>query len=448
MKRNSRSRARMSSGKVHFQSDAKGLTSQAGLIPVMKFLDKFGITKSLDKLVPHERGDSAVYSLADVIILTCVGLVGGATSILKIVALWSDGVLRRIGGWSRIPDDSTIGRIFKEVKEEQIALMESLTHRLRGRFWKAALRSGVSKIGAIREIWIDVDSTVKTVFGEQEGAAKGYNPEKKGARSYHPLIAFCCETKEIIQAWYRTGSAYTGNGIVEFMKQLLAHMPDRVRLVFRGDSGFFAGALMALLDSLGHGYLIKVKLKGLVSLMEKQDWTAIPGHPGWEQCEFYYACSGWGKTRHFVAVRIEQEDKPGAQPELFDINVYEYFCYVTTEKLTPWATHKKYGERATCETLIEESKSQMGMGHIKTGDFLANAALFHCAVLAYNTVKWMALMSGNTELRKWEVQTVRTFLVRVAGKLLTGNNQLTIRTPDDHLYSTEWSAWVAVGLEA
>jgi hypothetical protein len=191
-----------------------------------------------------------------------------------------------------------------------------------------------------------------------------------------------------------------------------------------------------------------VKLNGLVSLMEKQDWTAIPGHPGWEQCEFYYACSGWGKTRHFVAVRIEQEDKPGAQPELFDINVYKYFCYVTTEKLTPWATHKKYGERATCETLIEESKSQMGMGHIKTGDFLANAALFHCAVLAYNTVKWMALMSGNTELRKWEVQTVRTFLVRVAGKLLTGNNQLTIRTPDDHLYSTEWSAWVAVGLEA
>jgi hypothetical protein len=222
----------------------------------MKFLDKFGITKSLDKLVPHERGDSAVYSLADVIILTCVGLVGGATSILKIVALWSDGVLRRIGGWSRIPDDSTIGRIFKEVKEEQIALMEALTHRLRGRFWKAALRAGVSKIGAIREIWIDVDSTVKTVFGEQEGSAKGYNPEKKGARSYHPLLAFCCETKEIMQAWYRTGNAYTSNGIVDFMKQLLAHMPDRVRLVFRGDSGFFVGALMALLDSLGHGYLL------------------------------------------------------------------------------------------------------------------------------------------------------------------------------------------------
>ncbi len=287
---------------------------------------------------------------------------------------------------------------------------------------------------------------LRMVYGKQEGAAKGYNPEKKGALSYHPLIAFCCPTKEIMQAWYRTGNAYTSNGIVEFMKQLLAHMPDRVRLVFRGDSGFFVGALMALLESLGHGYLIKVKLRNLVTLMERQVWTEIPGQLGWEQCEFYHECSGWGKSRRFLAVRIEQKEKPGVQPRLFDVKRYEYFCYVTTEQLTPWTAHKKYGERATCETWIEESKSQMGMGHIKTGEFLANAALFQCGVLAYNTVRWMALMSGNPELRKWEVKTVRTFLVRVAGKLLTGNNQLKINTPQDHLYPKEWTDWVAVGL--
>ena len=96
----------------------------------------------------------------------------------------------------------------------------------------------------------------------------------------------------------------------------------------------------------------------------------------------------------------------------------------------------------------------MGLGHIKTGEFLANAALFQCGVLAYNTIRWMALMSGNAELRKWEVQTIRTFLVqtirtflvRVAGKLLTGDNQLKINTPRDHLYPKEWADWVAVGL--
>jgi hypothetical protein len=38
------------------------------------------------------------------------------------------------------------------------------------------------------------------------------------------------------------------------------------------------------------------------------------------------------------------------------------------------------------------------MGKIRTASFLANAALFHCAVLAYNTLRWMAIMSGSQTL--------------------------------------------------
>ena len=53
---------------------------------------------------------------------------------------------------------------------------------------------------------------------------------------------------------------------------------------------------------------------------------------------------------------------------------YDTFCYVTTGSLTTWQTHKKYGERATCETWIEEAKGQMGMGQIRTANFLTNAA--------------------------------------------------------------------------
>ena len=126
----------------------------------------------------------------------------------------------------------------------------------------------------------------------------------------------------------------------------------------------------------------------------------------------------------------------------------DYFCYVTTEALTPWQTYKKYGERATCETWIEESKRQMGMGKIRTAEFLANAALFHCAVLAYNTLRWMAIMSGSQTLQQWEPETIRTYLVRVAGKLLIGNIQLTVKTPDSHLYPQAWNDWVAVDLRS
>jgi hypothetical protein len=45
---------------------------------------------------------------------------------------------------------------------------------------------------------------------------------------------------------------------------------------------------------------------------------------------------------------------------------------VTTETLTPWQAHKKYGERATCETWIEEAKSQMGLGKTQGNKYSAN----------------------------------------------------------------------------
>ena len=224
-----------------------------------------------------------------------------------------------------------------------------------------------------------------------------------------------------------------------------------MRIVFRADSGYFVGDLLELLDAGGHGYLIKVKLKNLTSLLAGQHWAAIQGQPGWEQCEFQHECGGWSRSRRFTAIRMrkpKKEDMPQSDLWGTEEHEYDYFCYVTTETLTPWQTHKKYGERATCETWIEEAKSQMGLGKIRTNQFLANAALFHCAVLAYNTVRRMAQLSGNKTLCQWEPETVRTYLIRVAGKLLTGNNQLRVKTPADPLYPREWDDWVRVGLLA
>ena len=442
-------RARHSSPKIRYEATGRNLTSQAGLVPVIKFLDALGFSGLFARHVHHERRANARYQLVDAVFLVLIGLMGGARSISQCVVLWSDGVLQRVAGWRWIPDESTLGRVFKEVKERHVSELETLVHAVRKRVWARALRAGCSRIAIQCQKWVDADSSVKTVYGRQEGSAKGYNPHKRGAPSYHPLLAFCTDTKEILQAWLRTGSAYTSNGIVEFMQQLLAQLPDYHRIVFRADSGFFVGALLELLDARGHGYLIKVKLKNLAQLLAQQQWTPVRHHPGWEQCEFQYQAKDWTVPRFFVAVRQPKEvDQDHPQGELLERVEYEYFCYVTTEPLSPWQAHRAYGERATSETWIEEAKSQMGLAHLKTDHFLANAALFQCAVLAYNTVRWMALMSGNATLKRWEPQTIRTFLIRVAGKLLTGGNQLRIKLPRQHLHVGVWKDWLALSQPA
>lgn len=98
------------------------------------------------------------------------------------------------------------------------------------------------------------------LYGEEcpRRADKGYNPEYPGHKSYHPLLCFIAETRECLHNWFRTGSAYSANGSVEFMKECLARLPQQVWKVFvRADSALFDGAL---LEWHACQYLIKVKM--------------------------------------------------------------------------------------------------------------------------------------------------------------------------------------------
>ena len=142
---------------------------------------------------------------------------------------------------------------------------------------------------------------------------------------------------------------------------------------------------------------------------------------------------------------MEKPADPGKAPTLFDVKEYDYFCYVVTGNDDPCHVHKQYGQRATCETWIEEAKNRMALGHIKSDDFWASSVLFQSAILAYNTVRYMALLSGDTVLKRWEPATIRTFLIRMAGRFSCGSRQQKMTVPDRMLYSAQWDAWVAVG---
>jgi hypothetical protein len=122
----------------------------------------------VSQAIPHQRGgDNADYQLSDGVLFALVGMIGGATSIAKLCAVWSDGVLRDIAGWNKVPVETTVGRLFKEVTEKQISQFESVTHKLRGQIWRQASRAGVSKVGLSPVQWVDMDSTVDSGCGQR-----------------------------------------------------------------------------------------------------------------------------------------------------------------------------------------------------------------------------------------------------------------------------------------
>lgn len=148
------------------------------------------------------------------------------------------------------------------------------------------------------------------------------------------------------------------------MKECMAYTKKRVRVIFRGDRGFFSGELLEYLESVSAGYLIKVKMKNLSGLLEGQKWDAVEGDTGWEQADFLHQCAVWNRARRFVAVRKLIKIERG----LFPLPEYEYFSYVTTERLSPMEAHRSYGQRATCETWVEECNGLMNAGHVLTGE--------------------------------------------------------------------------------
>lgn len=418
----------MNEVKVEFTE--KNLTGNAGLVHYGKFIKKLGLAQVIDEKVSISRGDNAEYTISGVIIMMILGVLAGAKHMSHIAMLRTDNVLRKIFGWVKFPVASTLGRIIKTfswVNCDEIAQTEDVIRR---KVWSKKW---------FGKIILDLDSSVKGVYGDQEGAEKGYNPKKKGQKSYHPLFCFIAETYECLHSWFRCGSAYSANGVVEFMKECLERIPKRVwKLIVRADSAFFNGAFLDYLESNSIKYLIKVKMKNLRELLERQVWKKIKNMEGVEIAEFDYQGAGWKRPRRFVAVRILVGQISGSSmfPD-FTEPEYEYFCYVTNMKLTPWEAHKFYGKRATSENWIEWCKNQMAGGNILTNDFWANSAIFQICILAYNLMVWMHWLNTEKGFHE-EPNTIRMFLIRVPGRLLTSSRKLVLKLEKNFYFKNRW----------
>jgi hypothetical protein len=413
--------------KYRTEFTAKNLTGNAGLLNLGKFAEKIGLKSMLERHLTIKRRTNAKYSPADAVMMLIMGVLAGAKHISHMGMLRADGVIRALFGWEEFPTDRTFGRLFRLFGQKGCHQLSEVEALARKKVWSKKW---------FGRITLDMDSTVRGVNGSQEGAAKGYNPKKKGQKSYHPLLCFIAESRECLHSWFRTGSAYTANGAVEFMKECFSGLPQRVWKVFvRADSAFFSGELLDFLEERSSQYLIKVKMKNLNALLMSCTWRKAKNKPGVETAQFIYKCLEWKKERRFVAVRkLIAEDTEGL---LYPMPQYEQFCYVTNLELTPWECHSLYGKRSTSENWVEWCKNQMASGSILTQEFWANSALFQTCILAYNLMVWMMRLTAE-EGFKQEPNTIRDWLVRTPASLIRTARKCILKLPRDYVFKEQW----------
>ncbi len=405
------------------------LTNYSGIYPLYKFMKKMGLNNLFEQRISIIEKSNQIYSLSQILYAVILGTLSGMNRLIKIENFTLDPLVRHLLDIKDKLDIDTIRYHINKFGMKHNTELSDIIGHLSSKVHK--------KLGTTDDI-VDLDSSVKTVYGKQQGARKGFNSKSKGKRSYHPQFAFLNSTKECLLAWLRPGDTHSANNASEFLKQALSMIPKGInKLLVRADRGYFDGKLISVIESFNNiSYLIKVKRRNLNDLLRKQDWEKIPGMPDWEMTEFYYQAKNWDRKRRFVAVRkfkgfLETDS-------FFPFREYSYFCYVTNIEESPLYLHRLYGDRGESENWIESVKNQLYAATILTKGFWANEVLFLLSVLAYNISVWMRRLTDEKAWRQ-EPLSFRLWFIQLAGKFINSGRVRYLKMYSSYYYKSWWS---------
>ena len=371
----------------------KKVTPFGGMSLMKRFIDQTGIRDKLDNLDLPAPGSNRGYDPKQIVESFWLSIWTGASRYIHCDWLRYDRVLQDIFAWDNMPSQSTYSRFFNKFSQ---ARNTSFFPELQHWFF--------SQI-QVDNITVDLDSTVITKYGQQEGSARGYNPNKRGRNSHHPLMAFVSQTHMVANAWLRPGNTADNSSCVEFMQETFneALKGKRIGLV-RADSGFYTEDILSYLEKEKMNYIIATRMYSNVkhAVWELEDWIELT--KGIELNEMIFQHEQ-GKPRRYIVIRKKIEDRPKATGKLLfeDLPGYRYSCYVTNMDLPLDQIWNIYNTRADCENRIKELKQDFGLDNFCLKDFWATEASFRFIMVAYNLMslfRFFALQSHKTATLK------------------------------------------------
>jgi hypothetical protein len=425
---------RISQKNIKHSFTGNRLTAYSGISPIHKHLRRSNLFKKFYKLFPTVVENANKFSDTQLLMLMIYASFCKINRLTKIETFSADPLIKSTLNLISPVNDSTLSGRFKAMAERGARKLEDFQLRENKQFLNSQ---------PLSELTIDMDSTVSMVYGNQEGSAKGFNNKKKGAKSYHPLLAFITDYKLVMHTWFRPGNTYTSNGSKNFVRQILAYIPDNItKLFFRMDSGFFDNNLLDIIESQGHDYLVKVKFKGMYDLFRIQVWKKLPKEPLISTCEFPHTFGVFNEEGNLInmdrilkAIRIQTKSEKGSMGE--DIVDYEYFCYCSNlENTDALDLHNLYKPRGESENWIEQVKNQLLAGKTLVDNFWANDIFWQLSVMAYNLSIRMRI-----KVKRWwqqEYNTFREWFVVIPGMLVRTGRELFLKIYKNYYYSSRW----------
>ena len=354
----------------------KGLTHYGGVFFFHEFLRVLQLRHWLHRRLHYPRRNHD-YSLPQMVLALVYPIMLGLDRLETAALLRTNGTFQYLTGLPSYPDPQSLRRFLLQAPPD---FREQL-HR----FNDGLLAQFIHRPARRSRLILDLDSTVVTVFGRQEGAEVGYNPRYRGKRSYDPLLCVEANSAFLRDTELRAGNAGTWEGSPELLASCFLSLPADLReLRVRADAGFGFQPVLAMLEARRAQYAVVARMAaGLKHKLGALRYERLNAR--WEIGECEYRAQGWPQTRRCVVARRRIEETE-AELTLFTLERYAYRAWLTNLALTPAGVWHYYDGRAGMERRIRELREDFALRKIPTRAFAANALYLEVVRLAYNLV--------------------------------------------------------------
>jgi hypothetical protein len=403
-----------------------GLTHFGGLHFLQEFIRVLHLRDFLTQHLVYRRPNSD-YSISQMLLALIYPIILGLDRIETASLLLSDTTFQYLTGLPRFPDPQTLRRFLLNAPTH---LREHL-HRANDRLLQRFIHLPEHRSRLI----LDLDSTVLTVFGHQEGAAVGYNPRYRGKRSYDPLLGVEANSSFLWDVELRRGDAGTWAGSEELLACCFHSTPSDIReLRVRADAGFGYGPVLEMLEARPAQYAVVARMSPSLK-RELRGLRYEPMNSSWQIAEFEHHPHDWSHARRCIVARrkIEATDP---QPTLFTLERYVYRAWHTNLPLTPTGVWQFYDGRAELERRIREFREDFALRKIPTRAFAANALYLEVIRLAYNLVTAFQRTCLPEEWQTLTLSKLRHRLFWLPGELTRPQNRPTLRLANSRLIET------------
>lgn len=407
-------------------------TPMGQLAYFIEFLNLTGLWSRWVESCPLHYTSPNAPSRADVLGTWMLSILAGHRRYSHVTAIRCDGINPGLLGMNKVISEDALRNALKRIPQGE------------GTAWlEAHLSASVAPL--LDAPWIlDTDTTIKPLYGHQEGALIGYNPKKPGRPSHAYHTYLMAGLRQVLGVEVGAGNEHTARHAQPGLLKILDALPPtrRPKLV-RGDNAFGNDPLMRALEERQQPYLFKLRLtkhvkRHIGSLFRQSGWT--DAGQGWEGKDGELALTGWQHKRRVVVLRraltgeiVVEGDHDGQQLLAFveadrkagkGITGYEYAVLVTNTDYEVLSLGQLYRDRADAENAFDELKNQWGWGGFTTHDLHRCRLTASAVALVYN---WWSLFVrlANPDARR-EAITSRPWLMSAVGRRTEHAGQTTI----------------------